>query len=145
MLEKPTDALELARELMRAQTSRRRALEKELDSIWRALESVSVSFVESTEHIQGLLETSVLEGADGKDALRLTLRQTMERLEDSGIGLDGAVGEVFDPRRHRAIEELAASRTGELFVVKVLSRGVTCAGRRFKPADVVVRRGRDRE
>jgi molecular chaperone GrpE len=130
---------------MRAQTSRRRGLEQELEAAWRALENVSLSFVETLEHLQRLLETTVLDAEDGNDLLRLALRQAMERLEDSGIGLDGAVGEAFDPKRHRAIEDVTTSARGDLRVSKVLSRGITCAGRRFRSADVVVRRDPDKE
>jgi hypothetical protein len=75
---------------MRSHASRRRELEKELESVWTSLEKVSVAFVETLEHFRGLLEMTDQKGVD--DLFRLAVRQAMERLEDSGIGLDGAVG-----------------------------------------------------
>jgi molecular chaperone GrpE (heat shock protein) len=145
MLETSDDVLEVARKLMRAQALRQREVEKELEYVWRALENVSISFVETIEQLQGLLETSAIREAEGSDTLRFALRHALERLDDGGIALDGKVGERFDPARHRAIEESQASERGELLVMKVLSHGVTCAQRRFKPAEVVVHRASEND
>ena len=135
MLDERADLLELGRRIMREHKKQRQALEREVERVWCALERVSVAFVETLEHLEGLLEAD-----SSEEAARFALRQAQERIEDAGIGLDGAYGEPFDPKRHRAIEDRTTSERGELVVVSVLSHGITCAGRRFRPADVVVRR-----
>lgn len=129
-----TDVLSRARALARQWALERRALEQQLEQATARLDRVAVAAVEALEMFEGLADYAQSEsGSDLARALQATVAAAGQRLEDAGIVLDGAAGEVFDPARHQAVHQIGDDDR----IAAVVNRGITCAGRRLRRAQVV--------
>ncbi|MEL6181949.1 MAG: nucleotide exchange factor GrpE [Myxococcota bacterium] len=104
-----------------------------LDNLERALDhaekTVGKQDGEPSDAAQGLL-----------DGVQMVLRQFRSQLEKNGVKGFESKGELFDPERHEAVQQVESdtAQTGE--IVEVYQRGYFIHDRLLRPAMVVVAR-----
>ena len=103
-----------------------------LDSLLPTLDHLEMALQAAQEHGEG--GTSLAEG------VYLTQRQLVDTLAQAGLQPIAALGEVFDPTRHEAIdrEEVAPGDPAEGTVTAELRRGYLLHDRVLRPAQVRV-------
>ena len=126
-----------AAEVLKAASRTQREAQRALDDCAGELSRVVLAAVEGLEALADAV--SALQGelpAPVQGALEASARAAWERLEASGIRLDGRIGEAVDLARHRVVKTLAGHEPGK--VASVVTPGVTFQGRRIRDAVVCV-------
>ena len=75
---------------------------------------------------------------DLRHALDLIRRGALERLERAGVRLDGTAGEALDLSRHRVLKARRRAGLEGPRVTTVVRAGISVAGARVRPAEVVI-------
>jgi molecular chaperone GrpE len=83
------------------------------------------------------------DATDFRNGVDLIYRQFQDALQKSGVQPIAAVGQVFDPRVHEAVEMVDTTGVPDQHVVDELQRGYKYKDRLLRPAMVrVARNGR---
>ena len=103
-----------------------------LESLLPTLDHLEMALAAAQEHGEG--DTSLAEG------VYLTQRQLLDTLAQAGLQVIPALGAIFDPARHEAIdsEEVAAGDPAEGTVTAEVRRGYQLHDRILRPAQVRV-------
>lgn len=103
-----------------------------LESLIPSLDHLEMALQAAQEH--GEADTALAEG------VYLTLRQLLDTLAQAGLQPIAALGEVFDPSRHEALEreEVAPGDPTEGTVTAELRKGYMLNDRVLRPAQVRV-------
>ena len=133
------DVLDRGRDMFRELARRHRDGARDLASHRKAMHELALAAVEAHE----LLADAVAQyGADlpeeARHALDLIRRAALERLERAGVRLDGAAGEALDLSRHRVLKARRRAGLEGPRVTTVVRAGISVAGARVRPAEVVI-------
>jgi molecular chaperone GrpE len=134
-------ARERARELLRALVRDGKEAAAGLGRCRAEARAAVLAAVEGIEALAGVVQACAdTLPAQAALALETAVRGAWERLEAAGLARDGAVGEAFDPKRHKLVKRRPAPGVAAGAVVQVLGAGVVFRGERLREAAVVVAR-----
>jgi molecular chaperone GrpE len=144
----PTDKTEerevLLDRLARAQAdfenTRRRLAKEQEDFKEFALTDALKSLLPVLDSFDWALQTPAQNPANFRSGVELIRKQLHEALSKLGAEPITAIGELFDPRVHEAVETVESSSTADNHVIKELRRGYKLKDRLLRPAMVVVAR-----
>jgi molecular chaperone GrpE len=105
--------------------------------------SLLESLIPTLDHLEMALQAAQEHGEGGTalaEGVYLTQRQLLDTLAQAGLQPITALGEVFDPARHEALdrEEVAPGDPAEGTVTAELRKGYTLHDRVLRPAQVRV-------
>ena len=75
-----------------------------------------------------------------KSGMGRVQNQLLDALQKNGVARFGKSGEIFDPRLHEAVQEIADGDGESHTVLKVLRHGYAEGNRIIRPAQVIVRK-----
>ncbi len=130
------DGLDRGRRMVRDLAAECREAKKERDATRASLKKVASTFVDTLQHLDAVVEA--FPGADTSTVMPALARQAWEQLELAGVQVFGVEGEGFDPKLHRAIKEVPTEGVSGKRIQRVLSRGIRCADRVVRRAEVVL-------
>lgn len=125
------------------ENSRRRYLKEHQDLLNYANENLLKQLLDTVDNLERALgHSSDAEDTVDKENLRegvaLTFRSLMAALERQGVEVIDARGEVFDPRRHEALQTMPSADQPAGTVLEVFKKGYLLKGRLLRPAQVIV-------
>lgn len=125
------------------ENSRRRYLKEHQDLLNYANENLIKQLLDTVDNLERALgHSSDAEDSVDKENLRegvaLTFRSLMAALERQGVETIDARGEVFDPRRHEALQTMPSADQPAGTVLEVFKKGYLLKGRLLRPAQVIV-------
>src|SRR5262245_33313182 len=125
------------------ENSRRRYLKEHQDLLNYANENLIKQLLDTVDNLERALgHSSDNEESVDKENLRegvaLTFRSLMAALERQGVEVIDARGEVFDPRRHEALQTMPSADQAAGTVLEVFKKGYLLKGRLLRPAQVIV-------
>ena len=124
---------------------RKRAQRDQRDAVQRSERAVFAAFLPVLDN----LERAIAHGGEEADeaalrgvveGVRMVHRQLLDVFERHGVKPVAAVGEVFDPAVHEAIQQEPSDAPRQT-ILRELQRGYTAAGGLVRPALVVVSSG----
>ncbi len=133
------DVLDRGREMFRELARRHRDGARDLASHRKALYELGLAAVEAQE----LLADAVAQYGAGlseeaRQALDRIREAAIERLERAGVRLDGTEGEALDLSRHHVLKVRRRAGLAGPRVSTVVRAGISVAGARVRPAEVVI-------
>ncbi|MFZ1131491.1 MAG: nucleotide exchange factor GrpE [Terriglobales bacterium] len=132
----------LARLQAEFDNARKRAAREQQDFREFAAADVIKNFLPALDSFERALK-SAGDATDFRNGVDLIYRQFQDALQKSGVQPIAAVGQVFDPRVHEAVEMVDTTGVPDQHVVDELQRGYKYKDRLLRPAMVrVARNGR---
>jgi len=92
------------------------------------------------DSLERALKTASGESGDFRSGIELIYRQFQDALQKMGVQAIPAVGQIFDPRVHEAIEMVDTTEVADHHVLDELQRGYKYKERLLRPAMVRVAR-----
>ena len=125
------------------ENTRRRHLKEHQDLLNYANENLIKQLLDTVDNLERALghASDAEEGADKenlREGVALTFRSLMTALERQGVEVIDARGEVFDPRRHEALQTMPSADQATGTVLEVFKKGYLLKGRLLRPAQVIV-------
>ena len=132
----------LARLQAEFDNARKRAVREQQEFREFAAADVIKNFLPILDSFKLALKARGGDSSDFRNGVELIYRQFEDALQKIGVVPIAAVGEVFDPRIHEAIEMVDTSEAPDQHVVDELQRGYKYKERLLRPAMVRVARNR---
>jgi molecular chaperone GrpE len=125
------------------ENTRRRYLKEHQDLLNYANENLIKQLLDTVDNLERALghASDAEEGVDKenlREGVALTHRSLMSALERQGVEVIDARGEVFDPRRHEALQSMPSADQAPGTVLEVFKKGYLLKGRLLRPAQVIV-------
>jgi molecular chaperone GrpE len=130
----------LARLQAEFDNARKRALRDQQEFREYAAADVIKTILPILDSFERALKTPSGESGDFRDGIELIYRQFQDALQKIGVQAIPAVGQVFDPRVHEAIEMVDTTEVEDHHVIDELQRGYKYKDRLLRPAMVRVAR-----
>ncbi|MGA3092667.1 MAG: nucleotide exchange factor GrpE [Terriglobales bacterium] len=130
----------LARLQAEFDNARKRAVREQQEFREFASAEVIKNVLPILDSFERALKTGGSEAGDFRSGVDLIYRQFQDALQKIGVQTIAAVGEVFDPRVHEAIEMVDTTDVPDHHVVDELQRGYKYKERLLRPAMVRVAR-----
>jgi len=129
----------LARLQAEFDNARKRAVREQQDFREYAAADIIRNFLPILDSFERALKAGG-DAGDFRSGVELIYRQFQDALQKSGVQPIAAVGQVFDPRVHEAIEMVDTSEVPDHHVLEELQRGYKYKERLLRPAMVRVAR-----
>src|ERR1700690_2088553 len=129
----------LARLQAEFDNARKRAVREQQDFWEYAAADIIRNFLPILDSFERALKAGG-DAGDFRSGVELIYRQFQDALQKSGVQPIAAVGQVFDPRVHEAIEMVDTSEVPDHHVLEELQRGYKYKERLLRPAMVRVAR-----
>ncbi|MBS0634096.1 MAG: nucleotide exchange factor GrpE [Verrucomicrobia bacterium] len=129
------------RALAETENTRKRLQKEKIESQSYAIQDVVLDFLQPLDHFEQALNASQNASDDVKHwaiGFRMILQQLKQVIQDNGISTYEAVGEMFDPHLHEAIETEETTAFSEGTVTQEFTRGYKMGTRVIRPAKVKV-------
>ncbi|MBZ5655680.1 MAG: nucleotide exchange factor GrpE [Acidobacteriia bacterium] len=141
-LKSERDALldRLARLQAEFDNARKRAVRDQQEFREFAAADVIKTILPILDSFERALKTASGESGDFRNGIELIYRQFQDALQKIGVQAIPAVGQVFDPRVHEAIEMVDTTEVADHQVLDELQRGYKYKERLLRPAMVRVAR-----
>ncbi len=132
------------RALAEIENTRKRLQKEKIESQSFAIQDVVLDFLQPLDHFEQALNASQNSSDEIKHwaiGFRMILQQLKQVIQDNGITTFEAVGEIFDPHLHEAIETEESPNFAEGTVIQEFTRGYKMGNRVIRPAKVKVSTG----
>lgn len=129
------------RALAESENTRKRLQKEKIESQSYAIQDVVLDFLQPLDHFEQALNASQNASDDVKHwaiGFRMILQQMKQVIHDNGVVAFEAVGEMFDPHLHEAIETEETTAFSEGTVIQEFARGYKIGSRVIRPAKVKV-------
>jgi molecular chaperone GrpE len=130
----------LARLQAEFDNARKRAVRDQQEFREFAAADVIRAILPILDSFERALKTPSGESGDFRDGIELIYRQFQDALQKIGVQAIPAIGEVFDPRVHEAVEMVDTTEVEDHHVFDELQRGYKYKDRLLRPAMVRVAR-----
>jgi molecular chaperone GrpE len=130
----------LARLQAEFDNARKRAVREQQEFREFAAADVIKNILPILDSFERALKTQSGESGDFRNGIELIYRQFQDALQKIGVQAIPAVGQVFDPRVHEAIEMVDTTEVEDHHVLDELQRGYKYKDRLLRPAMVRVAR-----
>jgi molecular chaperone GrpE len=130
----------LARLQAEFDNARKRAVREQQEFREFAAADVIRAILPILDSFERALKTASGESGDFRNGIELIYRQLQDALQKIGVQPIPALGQVFDPRVHEAIEMVDTSEVEDHHVLDELQRGYKYKDRLLRPAMVRVAR-----
>jgi molecular chaperone GrpE len=130
----------LARLQAEFDNARKRAAREQQEFREFAAADVIKSVLPILDSFERALKTASGESGDFRNGIELIYRQFQDALQKIGVKAIPAIGQVFDPRVHEAIEMVDTTEVEDHHVLDELQRGYKYKDRLLRPAMVRVAR-----
>jgi len=130
----------LARLQAEFDNARKRAAREQQEFREFAAADVIRTILPILDSFERALKTASGESGDFRNGIELIYRQLQDALQKMGVQAIPAVGQVFDPRVHEAIEMVDTTEVEDHHVLEELQRGYKYKDRLLRPAMVRVAR-----
>jgi molecular chaperone GrpE len=130
----------LARQQAEFDNARKRAVREQQDFREFAAADVIKSFLPTLDSFERALKSASPDSTDFRNGIELIYRQFQDALQKIGVQPVPAVGQVFDPRIHEAVEMVDSTEVPDHHVLDELQRGYKYKDRLLRPAMVRVAR-----
>ncbi len=130
----------LARLQAEFDNARKRAAREQQEFREFAAADVLKNILPILDSLERALKTPVAESSEFRNGLELIYRQFQDALQKMGVQPIPAVGQLFDPRVHDAIEMVDTTEVEDHHVLDELQRGYKYKDRLLRPAMVRVAR-----
>ena len=130
----------LARLQAEFDNARKRAAREQQEFREFAAADVIRTILPILDSFERALKTASGESGEFRNGIELIYRQFQDALQKMGVQAIPAVGQVFDPRVHEAIEMVDTSEVEDHHVLEELQRGYKYKDRLLRPAMVRVAR-----
>ena len=129
----------LARQQAEFDNARKRGVREQQDFREFAAADVIKSFLPTLDSFERALKANA-DSTDFRNGVELIYRQFQDALQKIGVQPIPAVGQVFDPRVHEAVEMVDSTEVPDHHVLDELQRGYKYKDRLLRPAMVRVAR-----
>jgi len=129
----------LARQQAEFDNARKRAVREQQDFREFAAADVIKNFLPTLDSFERALKANA-DSTDFRNGIELIYRQFQDALQKIGVQPIPAVGQVFDPRVHEAVEMVDSTEVPDHHVLDELQRGYKYKDRLLRPAMVRVAR-----
>jgi len=130
----------LARLQAEFDNARKRAVREQQEFREYAAADVIRNILPILDSFERALKTAGAESSDFRNGIELIYRQFQDALQKIGVQAIPAIGQVFDPRVHEAIEMVDTTEVEDHHVLDELQRGYKYRDRLLRPAMVRVAR-----
>lgn len=130
----------LARLQAEFDNARKRAVREQQEFREFAAADVIKTILPILDSFERALKTASGESGDFRSGIELIYRQFQDALQKIGVQAIPAIGQVFDPRVHEAIEMVDTTEVEDHHVLDELQRGYKYKDRLLRPAMVRVAR-----
>jgi len=130
----------LARLQAEFDNARKRAVREQQDFREFAAADVIKNFLPTLDSFERALKSASPDSTDFRNGVELIYRQFQDALQKIGVQPIPAVGQVFDPRVHEAVEMVDSTEVPDHHVLDELQRGYKYKDRLLRPAMVRVAR-----
>jgi molecular chaperone GrpE len=132
----------LARLQAEFDNARKRAVREQQEFREYAAADVIKTILPILDSFERALKAAGTESSDFRNGIELIYRQFQDALQKIGVQAISAIGQVFDPRVHEAIEMVDTTEVEDHHVLDELQRGYKYKDRLLRPAMVRVARNK---